>query len=271
MGNTTTYIEGLADAGQRLYDAYSTVMTETSLSGILDAILGANRDDYPQMTARDLINRIVLGSYPNEATIKANFINGILLPQSPKTVSIFELPIGKSRVDMCKVNGHSAAYEIKTDLDTFYRLEGQLKDYFDVFESVYVVTSEARWRELPDYVPETCGIYSYRQSEKGSYKFCVRRRAVKSSELDSEKQLSIIPKQFLCSLFGKGGGDVSKASLVHSCLEECDGREINHLFKRYLKQRYGCCWNRFRELQPEIYEIDYQWFYRYGLSPQTIY
>ena len=271
MGGKTAYIEGLADAGQRLYDAYSTVMTETNLSGVLDAILGANRFDYPQTTARDLINSIVLGSYPNETTIKANFINGILLPQSPKTVSVFELPIGKSRVDMCKINGHSAAYEIKTDLDTFYRLEGQLKDYFDVFETVYVVTSEARWRELPDYVPEACGIYSYRQCEGGTYKFCARRRAIKSSELDSEKQLSVMPKQFLCSLFGKEGRRVSKTSLIRSCLEEHDGREINHLFKRYLQQRYGCYWNRFRELQPEIYEIDYQWFYRYGLSPQAIY
>lgn len=96
MGGKTAYIEGLADVGQRLYDAYSTVMTEANLSGVLDAILGANRFDYPQTTARDLINSIVLGSYPNEATIKANFINGILLPQSPKTVSVFELPIGKS-------------------------------------------------------------------------------------------------------------------------------------------------------------------------------
>lgn len=271
MGGKMAYIEGLTDAGQRLYDAYSTVMTETSLSGVLDTVLGANWYDYPQMGARDLINRIVLGSYPNEATIKANFINGILLPQSPKTVSIFELPIGKSRVDMCKVNGHSAAYEIKTDLDTFYRLEGQLKDYFDVFETVYVVTSEARWLELPDYVPETCGIYSYRQCKDGTYKFCARRRAVKSSELDSEKQLSVMPKQFLCSLFGKDGRGVSKTSLIHSCLAEHDGQEINYLFKRYLKQRYGCCWDRFREIQPEIYEIDYQWFYRYGLSPQAIY
>ena len=80
-----------------------------------------------------------------------------------------------------------------------------------------------------------------------------------------------MPKQFLCSLFGKEGRRVSKASLIQSCLEEHDGREINHLFKRYLQQHYGCYWDRFRELQPEIYEIDYQWFYRYGLSPQAIY
>lgn len=33
MGGKTAYIEGLADAGQRLYDAYSTVMTEAKATG----------------------------------------------------------------------------------------------------------------------------------------------------------------------------------------------------------------------------------------------
>lgn len=271
MDNRTAYIEGLTDVAPHLYDAYSTVMSEKSLSHILDEVLGESRHDYPQASARDLINRIVLGSYPNEATIKANFINKVLLPQNSKTVSIFELPVGKSRVDICKVNGHSSAYEIKTDLDTFSRLEKQLLDYIDVFETVYVVTSEMRWRELPEYVPESCGIYSYRQDNDGSYKFRARRRAVKSAELDSEKQLAVIPKCQLGELFCLDSKKLSKQELVQECLERCSTNEINLRFKRYLKQRYGCYWDRFRQLQPEIYEIDYQWFYRYGLSPQIIY
>lgn len=271
MDNHMTYIEGLADVAQRLFDAYSTVMSEKGLSHTLDEILGESRYDYPQKSARDLINRIVLGSYPNEATIKANFINSVLLPQNPTTVSIFELPIGKSRVDMCKVNGHSSAYEIKTDLDTFYRLEKQLVDYFDVFETVYVIASEKRWKELPEYVPESCGIYSYRQCNDGSYKFHVRRRAIKKTELDSEKQLAAIPKQQLITLFCLDNRQSSKQELVNECLSRFNACEINLRFKAYLRERYSCCWNRFRQLQPEIYEIDYQWFYRYGLSPQTVY
>lgn len=271
MGEKQAYIEGLSDVAQCLSDAYSTVMSESGLSKLLEGVLGADVIDYPHSTARELINRIVLGSYPNETTVKANFINRILLPQSPKSVSIFELPIGKSRVDMCKVNGHSAAYEIKTDLDTFTRLKSQLKDYFDVFETVYVVTSEERWQDLPDYVPDACGIYSYRQSADGSLIFCVRRSARKSDNLDSEKQLSAMPKKYLCSLLGAVGGNVSKQNLVDHCILEFDRHSINLFFKRYLKKRYRCYWDRFRELQPDIYEIDYQWFYRYGLSPQTVY
>lgn len=271
MGEKQAYIEGLSDVAQCLSDAYSTVMSESGLLKLIERVLGADAIDYPHSSARELINRIVLGSYPNETTVKANFINKVLLPQSPKAVSIFELPIGKSRVDMCKVNGHSAAYEIKTDLDTFTRLEGQLKDYIDVFEAVYVITSEARWRDLPDYVPDTCGIYSYRQISGGSLVFCARRAAKKSDALDSEKQLSAMPKRHLCSLLGSEDRNVSKRDLIERCLTEFDHHAVNLIFKNYLKQRYGGCWNRFRELQPDIYEVDYQWFYRYGLSPQTVY
>ena len=271
MGEKQAYIEGLSGVAQCLSDSYSTVMSESGLSKLLESVLSADSIDYSHSSARELINRIVLGSYPNETTVKANFINRVLLPQNPKTVSIFELPVGKSRVDMCKVNGHSAAYEIKTDLDTFARLEGQLKDYFDVFETVYVITSEERWQDLPDYVPDACGIYSYKQRADGSLVFCVRRAAKKSDNLDSRKQLSAMPKKQLCSLLGTSGDNISKQDLVDRCILEFGSHSVNLFFKRYLKKRYGCYWDRFRELQPDIYEIDYQWFYRYGLSPQTVY
>lgn len=263
----------MREAAQRLYDQYSTVLSETRLSSILFDTLGCDYIDCERQDgARSLINELVLSYYPNETTIKANFIDRILLPQSPETISIFELPIGNSRVDMCKVNGHSAAYEIKTDLDTFDRLEGQLRDYFDVFETVYVVTSDNRWRELPSYVPDECGIYTYRQDTvDGTYHFCARRRPTKSTDLDAEKQLRVLPKQILCEFFDINGKQMSKPDIVRACLAENSRERINRLFKAYLKQRYGNYWSRFRKLQPSIYGIDYEWFYRNGLDPSTVY
>lgn len=271
MEKKSIYIEDLSEVAQCLSNAYSTVMSETSLVNLVDNVLGADTSKYSHTSARELINRIILGSYPNEMTVKANFVNRILLPQNPTNVAIFELPIGKSRVDMCKINGHSAAYEIKTDFDTFTRLKSQLKDYFDVFEAVYVITSDRRWQDLFDCIPDECGIYSYRQSHDGSLTFCVRRAAEKSNIFDSEKQLSAMPKKHLCSLLGVKGYNVSKHELIDHCLLEFDHRTINLFFKKYLKQRYSCYWDRFCELHPDIFEIDYQWFYRYGLSPQTVY
>lgn len=263
----------LRETAKRLYDSYSTVLSESKLISIIQDVLG---DFAPALdskyAARRTINDLVMGYYPNEATIKANFIDRVLFPLSPANISIFELPIGNSRVDMCKVNGHSAAYEIKTDLDTFDRLEGQLSDYFDVFETVYVVTSDKRWQELPSYVPEACGIYSYSQDARdGSYHFKAQRKAIKSTNLDSEKQLAVMPKRALCETFGIDGGGMSKPAIVQECLSENSQAKINRLFKAYLKQRYGAYWEHFCKVKPRILGIDYEWFYRNRLEPGIVY
>lgn len=263
----------LRETAKQLYESYSTVLSESKLASILQDALG---DFAPVLdskyAARKTINNLVMGYYPNEATIKANFIDKVLFPLNPANISIFELPIGNSRVDMCKVNGHSAAYEIKTDLDTFDRLEGQLSGYFDVFETVYVVTSEKRWQELPSYVPDACGIYSYRQDARdGSYHFKAQRRAIKSTDLDSEKQLMVMPKRALCETFGISGKGMSKPAIVQECLAENGQAKINRLFKAYLKQRYGAYWEHFCKVKPQVFGIDYEWFYRNRLEPGIVY
>ena len=268
MSRKCAYPESNLNVAQRLFDGYSTVMSETSLANLLEDV-SAYR--HPMGSCRDAINQIILADYPNETTIKANFIDQVLISQNPSTVSIFELPIGSSRVDICKINGHSAAYEIKTDLDTFSRLEGQLHDYFDVFESVYVITSDSRWSDLPDYVPDECGIYSYRKRNDGSYCFCARRRATRSKAFDSEKQLYVMPKTAITSAFDVSAGKLSKNELIHLVLANYGMRAINAAFKKYLKERYEPNWSRFRALHPDIFEIDYEWFYRNGLDPSIIY
>lgn len=218
----------LRETAKQLYESYSTVLSESKLASILEDALG---DFAPVLdskyAARKTINNLVMGYYPNEATIKANFIDKVLFPLNPANISIFELPIGNSRVDMCKVNGHSAAYEIKTDLDTFDRLEGQLSDYFDVFETVYVVTSE--------------------------------------------KQLMVMPKRALCETFGISGKGMSKPAIVQECLAENGQAKINRLFKAYLKQRYGAYWEHFCKVKPQVFGIDYEWFYRNRLEPGIVY
>ncbi|MBM7826314.1 sce7726 family protein [Microbacterium aurum] len=55
-----------------------------------------------------------------------------------------EMPIGRSFADVVVVNGTITVYEIKTDLDSFARLNDQLADYSTVAEHVYVATSQRR-------------------------------------------------------------------------------------------------------------------------------
>ena len=56
----------------------------------------------------------------------------------------FEMVIGESRIDICRINGQSYAYEIKTQYDTFDRLGTQMRDYLKTFEKVYVIVPSNR-------------------------------------------------------------------------------------------------------------------------------
>ena len=78
-------------------------------------------------------------------------------------------------------------------------------------------------------------------------------------------------KRGICSSFGMDGDGVPRSELERRCLRSFGAEEIGRGFKRYLLRRYGPRWERFRELQPDIFEIDYQWFYRHGLRPRAVY
>ena len=51
-----------------------------------------------------------------------------------------ELRSGNSRADVVILNGTSTVYEVKSEYDSFQRLEGQIADYRDVFDRIFVVT-----------------------------------------------------------------------------------------------------------------------------------
>lgn len=253
-----------------LFDAYTTTLSENKIRHLLLEIFG---DSFPECesSAREFLNRFILEHYPNETTIRSNFINKVLLPLNQNNISIFELPVGESRVDICKVNGHSTAYEIKTELDNFDRLNKQLTDYFDVFESVYVITSEKCWIDILDYIPSTCGVYSYRQLANGTYTFYCRKRAIRSSSLNPEKQLFAIPKKDLCETFALAQLDTAKQGIIDQCLKNFSAEHINKVFKQYLKIRYASNWRHLRTYCDRIYEVDYEWFYRNKITPEIVY
>ena len=55
-----------------------------------------------------------------------------------------EIRSASSRGDVAILNGTSTIYEIKSQLDSFERLDGQLADYKKVFDRIYVVTTEKK-------------------------------------------------------------------------------------------------------------------------------
>jgi hypothetical protein len=82
--------------------------------------------------------------YQNEYYYKNTLLNKLLLGiHSPRTTTaLTEVPVGNSKADFILINGKAVVYEIKTALDNFDRLAGQIEDYYKAFSRVVVVTSE---------------------------------------------------------------------------------------------------------------------------------
>lgn len=259
------------DVARHLYDSYATFQSERIISSLLSSEQGLpQRKATDTRSARQFLSDFVLRYYPNETAIKANFIDKVLLKQGSSNITIFELPVGNSRVDLCKMNDCSSAYEIKTELDTFYRLKKQLDDYFSIFENIYLIIPYRKWRSLPDYVSESCGIYTYRQKKNGSYSFKLQRAPKPSKRIDARKQLDMLPKSVIAQTFNYNQS-LAKKELVELCLNEQESEEINKLFKRTLKSKYSKRWYYFKQNSTRICKIDYEWFFHNNLDPAIVY
>lgn len=252
---------------QAMFSSYCTLKPDHILLYDLEQILPKAAESVTNV--RDFYNRAILRHYPNETTIKAAFLNQILFKRK-RDITIFELPVGGSRVDLCKINGTSIAYEIKTDLDNLKRLGKQILDYQRVFEQVYVICSFKRVSEVESVLPDTCGIYTYTYSPKKRYQFEKYRNASKNIIFDSRQQLSLLWSRELRNTF-PDFNHLCKADAIEHILTGYSNDEINDIFKVVLMKRFKGNWSFLADNHRSIYEIDYQWFYQNNMSPQLIY
>lgn len=262
--DTTTF-----KAAQTLFQSYSTLQSNVTLEKTLKTILDSldlTIKEYGDV--REIYNNIILKNYPNELAVKSSFINNVL-SKSDNHVTIFELPIGNSRIDLCKINGSSMAFEIKTDLDNLSRLDKQLNDYSEIFEKVFVICSLSKLPEIEKMVSASCGIYTY-SIRNGYYKFQLSKKATESNALNAKKQLNIFRKQELISHF-KISSQLSRDEIISLILTKYSAKHINLIFKKTMKCRYQEQWDFLKKHRTRIYEIDYQWFFKNTVNPDLIY
>lgn len=109
--------------------------------------------DYSEKTNKECISEIyqhLKSKYQNEYYYKNTLLNKLLLGvHSPRTTTaLTEVPVGNSKADFILINGKATVYEIKTALDNFDRLNGQISDYYKAFSRVVVVTAEKNFDEV---------------------------------------------------------------------------------------------------------------------------
>ena len=96
-------------------------------------------------------------NYRNEYFYQNTMLNKLLLGRHSlnTTTALTQIPIGKSKADFIMINGKAVVYEIKTELDSFERLDTQLDDYFKAFNHVCVVTCESNFEKISKLLRNT--------------------------------------------------------------------------------------------------------------------
>lgn len=153
--------------------ALSRLFTKRAIS---DLINNENREIYDTIISRyigkvdDVNNRQIIEyiykymatNYRNEYFYQNTLLNKLLLGRHSinTTTALSQVPIENSKADFILINGKAVVYEIKTELDTFDRLETQLNDYYKAFNHVCVVTCESNYNKLYDILEDSkVGIY----------------------------------------------------------------------------------------------------------------
>lgn len=180
-------------------------------------------------------------SYRNEYFYQNTLLNKLLLGKHSinTTTALTQVPICKSKADFILINGKAVVYEIKTELDTFERLNTQLRDYFKAFSYVCVVTSESQYDRAVNILRDTpVGIYVLTTQNTISMKF--RKEPVEyTSKLNHKAIFKVLHKRehenILLQYFGKLP-DAPQVFYYDECLKQFSQIPIMHAYKMTLKQ-----------------------------------
>ena len=77
-----------------------------------------------------------------------------------------ELRVGNSRADVVILNGTSTVYEVKSEYDSFERLDSQISDYRSVFDRIFVVTTADKAQAFLDIVDPIVGVMILKNDHK---------------------------------------------------------------------------------------------------------
>lgn len=96
-----------------------------------------------------------------------------------------KIPRPSARVDVAVVNGELSAFEIKSDVDTLWRLPRQVRSFDCVFDRVSLVTTEKHLRQVRAVIPRWWGIVTI---------------ASTSNDIRQRRQARINPRRQVASL-----------------------------------------------------------------------
>lgn len=237
--------------------SYASVFSSTSFSKLLQnddySFIDAKikRFDMPKIGTEittyydyiQFIYRQLSLKYKNEYVYKNTFINSMLLKQYgvKETIAINEFRVGNSIADIVMFNGTSKAFEIKTELDSNKRLEGQLADYTKIFKKCYVITHESL---IEKYLLEEKHIGVIELIDRdGLISMREVRKAKENNFLDSDTLIRSVRTQEYKNIVKNFYGSLPEMNsfnmfeICRTLMQKIPNEQLNILFIDELKKR----------------------------------
>ncbi|HEX8426449.1 sce7726 family protein [Hymenobacter sp.] len=181
-------------------------------------------------------------NYRCEYVYKNEIANQILLRyHSDNSATLLrEVASDRSIADIVIINGQTVAYEIKTELDNFDRLAGQLGSYQCLYDCLNIVTHRGAVDAIYQKVDETVGIIVLNDDAKIE----TLRPAVSTAHLfDPAKAVVTLRQAELVAAYEKWVGKMPKmgTALIYTFCHEwylgLDIEEAHIVFAQALKSR----------------------------------
>jgi hypothetical protein len=147
----------------------------------------------------DGLYRFLFENYRCEYIYKNSIANQLLLNRHTPEASalLTEFSVDSCKADVVILNGTSSVYEIKTELDSFDRLQRQLAAYRKVFDQIYVVTSESEISNLTRVTDANVGLI---QLCSDNALICVREAVSNRANVHPESVFGCLRQNEYCEL-----------------------------------------------------------------------
>ena len=104
-----------------------------------------------------------------------------------------EKQMGRSRADVIMITEDSVCgIEIKSDADSYARLEAQVKDYCIFFDANYVVVGSSHAQHIEEHVPKEWGIITVEETQDSAADFYILREASPNPDCDNARKITIL-------------------------------------------------------------------------------
>ncbi len=242
-----------------MYDGYNTTYG-TVIKRYVD-----DPEDKDNGTIISEVYRFMSKAYRNEYFYQNTLINKLLLGKHSinTTTALTQIPICKSKADFILINGKAVVYEIKTELDTFNRLDNQLRDYYKAFNHICLITSESHYERAVNLLADTpVGIYVLSQNNTISSK-SKKEPQENNSGLDYTAIFKVLHKHEYENILLQYYGELPTSSQVfyyNICLKNFSKIPILEAYNMALKQlkkRNRILINEFEKVPYELKSLIY--------------